>query len=404
MITREFWRALTHRFNEDRCFHTAGVLSYTTLLSIVPLLAVIFGVMALFPVFEKMQSGLQLMLFQNVLPESSDSIQLYLQRFTDQARNMTGAGVATLFVTALLTLATVDRTLNRIWRTTHTRSWLVGFLIYWAILSLGPILITISMAATSYLTSLSFMTDAVQLWGLKKFLFVTTPFLAATVAISLLYWIVPGQKVRFFSALAGGVVAALCFEAAKKGFLLYITYFPTYQAIYGAFAAVPIFLIWIYICWLIILFGAELVYGLDHFSGERQEAIAPENEFYLTFQILNHLHTAYQQGEESSLEHLMQLESDYAPDDIQAALERLQTANYITLSEAQDWLLKRDLNQVTVGDIFNSHHYVTPSQNVQSRRGTQWNGRLVALFSQAKLDLGQTLDIPLVKLFNTSSQ
>jgi len=265
---RDFSASLARHFINDRCPESAGALAYTSLLSLVPLMAVGFTLFAAFPAFNGFLDKAQDFIFGNFMPENAEAIQAHLRGFVGKASALTLPSLAALLGTALLSMATIDQTLNRIWKVRRQRSLVNAFIVYWAVLTLGPILIGVSLAITSYVASLPFLHDAVQ--PSKSGMFVRVlPFFAATLAFTLLYAIVPYRRIPLYHAMAGGVVAAALFELAKKGFTLFVTRFSTYEAIYGALAAVPIFLIWIYVSWLIILLGAEFTYCLgNRISGE----------------------------------------------------------------------------------------------------------------------------------------
>nr|VFJ90489.1 MAG: membrane protein [Candidatus Kentron sp. LFY] len=263
---KNFFTCLAYHFVNDRCLESAGALAYISLLSLVPLMTVGFTLFAAFPAFDESIGKVQNFVFGNLMPASGEIVRTHLRDFMDKASALTLPGLVALLVTALLSMATIDRTLNAIWKVRRHRSLVNAFTVYWAVLTIGPILIGISLAATSYVVSLPFFANTAHGPSDPGAFLELLPFFAAMLAFTLLYAIVPYRRVPIHHAMAGGVMAAVLFESAKEGFALFVTYFSTYEAIYGALAALPLFLIWIYLSWPIILFGAEFTYCLGNSS------------------------------------------------------------------------------------------------------------------------------------------
>lgn len=243
------------RFRQDGCANRAAALAFATLLSLVPLLTVSFSVLAAFPVSQELALKIQGFIFQNFVATSAEVVQQHLQAVIYQTSKLSAIGMLFLLATAVLMVFNMEQAFNVIWRTEKHRGFISAFLMYWAVLTLAPILIGIGLAVSTYLISLPFISSAANMLGLKKLLFAVTPYLSTLGAFTLLYLAVPNCKVQFRHAIVGGVIATILFELAKQGFVLYITHFSVYRLLYGALAAIPIFLVWIYLCWLIILFG-----------------------------------------------------------------------------------------------------------------------------------------------------
>ena len=268
-ITKKYLRYLFKRFKEDRIIVYSGYLSFVTLLSIVPLLAVIFSVFSLFPVFQDWRGEVESFVFKNFVPTLGESIQGYLIRFVENATNMTSLGLVALFLVALLLISSIDHTLNHIWRVRKNRRQLVSFSIYWVVLTIGPVLIGISLLTTSYLFSLTGFEDNTLL-AVRKLFLAFLPYLGSFSSFLLIYLLVPHTRVHFWSALSGAMIAAILFELSKSAFALYFTHFPVYKEIYGALAIIPLLFVWIFISWVVILVGAQVAASLDGFLDEER--------------------------------------------------------------------------------------------------------------------------------------
>ena len=256
-------RFAVKRSREDRIAQVAGSLTFTTMLAIVPLATVAFALFTAFPIFAKFQASLQMFLAQHLMPDQINSqIFKYLNQFASKAKGLTTAGMIVLFVTSVMTMMTVESAFNVIWRVAKPRPLAQRVLVYWAIVTLGPLLIGVSLSISSYLFARSSMlagehTTALLEWALAG---ATLPLTA--LAFALLYVYLPNCSVQWRDAVVGGLLAAVAFEFAKRGFGFYVRRMPTYTAVYGAFALVPLFLLWVYLCWFITLAGATIVSAL----------------------------------------------------------------------------------------------------------------------------------------------
>lgn len=256
---------LHHRISHDRLTVTAGSMAYVTLLSLVPLITVVIAALSTFPVFAGLGELLQNFVIENFVPAAGEVVKQYLNEFVANAGKMTAVGIGALFVVAMMLISSIDQSLNYIWRVHEKRRPVISFSIYWMVLTLGPVLVGSSIAVSSYLGSLNLL-DSEAVNGLFQRTLRWLPVLMSSSAFLGLYLLVPNTKVRFRHALLGAVIASVLFELSKKGFALYISNFPSYQVIYGALAVVPILFVWVYLCWCIVLFGAEITASL----GERK--------------------------------------------------------------------------------------------------------------------------------------
>ncbi len=246
-----FWQ----RFNQNKLTQAAGYLTYSTMLAIVPLIMVIFSIFSAFPVFNEVTGALKAFIFTNFAPSASDMVGQYIDEFVNNSKKMSAVGIISLIVVALMLINSIDRTLNSIWHDTETRPIFTSFAIYWLILTLGPLLVGVSIAASTYVKAM-FESAASFSFGLKLLSFV--PFLSTWFIFTLIYMVVPNKKVSIKHSAAGALIAAVFFTLGKQAFAWYIVTFPSYQLIYGAMATLPIMLLWIQLSWTVVLLGAQL--------------------------------------------------------------------------------------------------------------------------------------------------
>ncbi|MEZ2721054.1 YihY family inner membrane protein [Paenalcaligenes hominis] len=237
----------------------ASSLTFTTILAIVPLLAVVLSLFTAFPLFDDFRAALQEFLSSTLMPAAvSSTVMENLNQFAAKASSLTAVGSLFLIVTSIMLMSTIDQTFNDIWYVTEKRPWMQRVLVYWAILSLGPILAGASIWASTILAQDS-LGHINTLSFLSSFALSYIPFILTALAFSALFVYVPNRRILWRDAFVGGVFTTLALEILKSGFAFYLKQFPTYTLIYGAFATVPIFLMWVYLSWLVVLVGASLV-------------------------------------------------------------------------------------------------------------------------------------------------
>ncbi|MFM2486076.1 virulence factor BrkB family protein [Celerinatantimonas yamalensis] len=266
----DFAKFLINRIRSDRLTTTAGALAYTTLLSLVPMIAVVFSIISAVPSFSGVQTRLEDLLFSNFVPAAGDLLRSQINQFVTNASRTTTIGGVFVLVVAVLLIASVENALNRIWRRTRSRNLIRALPTYWMILTLGPVLVGASLAVSSYIFSLEFFSEN-SLGGFWPSMVRVVPIGLSTIAFMLLYLIMPNKRVRLRHAFAGALLAGVLFELGKRCFALYLSSFNSYQAIYGALAAIPILFVWVYISWIIVLLGAEYSAALDEFEQAEPE-------------------------------------------------------------------------------------------------------------------------------------
>ena len=255
------------RYAEDRCLGIAATLSYTSLLALVPLAAIGFAVLTVIPVFEDLREEVYVFVFNIFMPETGERLADYFDGFVKNAGSLTAVGIAGLVVTAIMLLATIGSTLNTIFRVARPRRLRARLLVYLAVLTLGPLVVGTSISLAAIFPAWVSWAGFDGFTGLLERLNWFVSALIVVVAFSLLYVGVPNQTVAWRNAIAGGLAAGILFSILRWVFGMYLLYFPVYRTIYGALSAVPIFLVWMYLSWAVILFGAVLTASLAEWRG-----------------------------------------------------------------------------------------------------------------------------------------
>lgn len=337
------------RFLHDDCRSNAAQLTYTTLFAIVPMLTVLFAVLSGIPSLQTLSQEITNVIFNNFLPDTGVKIQTYLNDFAKQASNLTVIGVLMLFVTSLLMLMTVERAFNQVWKVRQPRLSLIAFLRYWAVLSLGPLLLGVAFTVSSYLTSLRVMSNAGELVdnvfpGLQ-----IMPAIFTTLAFTLLYITVPNCKVPVKAGFQAGLFAAILFEAAKRLFGLFIANFSSYQLVYGAFAAFPIFLIWIYVSWMIVLLGVEVSRALTLY---KEQHFSHRHPLLALMDVLQLFHRRQQAGHSVSDVEAMSILGRYEVETWSEMANLLLSLNYIQKTEIGNYVLVRNLDRISFWEFY----------------------------------------------------
>ena len=351
-LARHAWQ----HFQEDRCLEEAASLSYTSLLAMVPLLAVIFGIISAFPVFSQFSGKLQSFIFDNLMPATGEQIETYLDTFLASVSSLTLPGTIMLFVTALLLMFRIEVAFNRIWRVERSRTLTNRIVMYWAVLTLGPILIgaAIALSAQNIFSALGIRGEIAPGWHAAGIFFLSW------LAFTMIFVLVPNRRVQFRDAVVGAFLSAVLFEAAKSGFVAYVSN-ANYSVIYGALATIPIFLFWLYIVWTVVLFGASLAASLTTFSEKVNLGEWPDKwAFQLVYRLTGHLWSAQRKGEAVSSMDLLELEQKASERQVLALLQQLAKVRIVTLDQDDRWMLARDLDEVSLGELYHCGNYYLP--------------------------------------------
>ncbi|PNK60128.1 YihY family inner membrane protein [Psychrobacter sp. FDAARGOS_221] len=399
-----FLRFLVRHFLEDNCQQKAASLTYTTLLSIVPILTVLLMILSSVPALESVREQISQVIYSNLLPQSSLQVSEYLNNFAEKSSNLTAIGAMVLFVTTIMTLTTIERAFNQIWRVEERSGGLKSILRYWTIITLGPLVLGTAFIASSAVQSLSLLNKQVAGYGIDWSFWVQVISFAVTVAGFIgMYWFIPKARVPWKTAAIAGVFVAVVFELLRNVFGLIMSNFTSYEAIYGAFAAFPILLLWIYMSWNLILLGVEISYTLTIFaSGE----VHPRHPLISLLDMLNLLHERYQQGQCAKEQELRDVLGRKELPKWFTYLNYLKQNELITATSDGEYVLKKDLHNLTLWDFYRTLPYPLPIKNELDdvKLNTEQPGVKLLLdrLEHTEAYVRKELDIPLFDIFSQS--
>ncbi len=347
-----FARFLAKRFLDDRLFQAAAALAYTTVFALVPLAMVVFGVLSAFPVFNEWSDQLSDYIFSNFVPSAASSVSGYLKQFSASAGKLTAAGVIALVVSLLITLNSVEATFNRIWRVGTTRPQLSRFLVYWTVLTLGALVAAASLAISVRFFALPvFATSGGKI--LQTLSLTLAPILIEFAAIAAIYRVVPHRTIKLRYAVAGALIATILLELIKWALGVYLGSFNSYQNIYGQVAVLPILLLWIYLGWIAILLGASFASAISAFRYQPVSMRLPLGyEFYALLRLLGRFSQARAEGRGLHSDEILNMEPILTDSLAQQLLCQLGDINLLRRDEHGEWLLARDLDDMTLAELY----------------------------------------------------
>jgi membrane protein len=357
----QFLRTVARRFVKDRVLVSAASLSYTSLLAIVPLFAIAFSVMMAFPVLDGMTQKLLGIVLSYTAPHVGGELEGYVDRFVSNTSQLTALGVIWLTVTAVMLLSTIESAFNAIWRVEHARPMGMRLLAYWTTLTLGPLLLGAGLSLSTAVFAMSnFSALGVDLHGLRSFGLRLLPFLFAAGGFVILYLALPNRRVAFRHAVLGGLAASVLFELLKAGFGVYVRHAGTFESVYGSLAALPVFLIWMYLAWAVVLIGAVVAATRPEWMAARRAAdfgpLTPSRVLLRALQVMGTLLAAGCANEKVDETRLLTA-TDGDGQALSVVLARLQDAGYVARTEADQPVLARDLDGVTVADLHTALGY-----------------------------------------------
>jgi membrane protein len=391
---------LISRFGIDRCSANAAALTYMSLFALVPLMTVLYTMASAVPAFQGLEAQIEAFLFENLLPESGSDIQDYLSDFSRQAKNLTGFGIGFLVVTAVLMLRNIEKAFNQIWRTRENRSAVSSFLLYWAVLSLAPVTLGLALGISTYLNSFADMVVSFDITGVGAYLLKAAPILLNTAGFTLLYAAVPNCSVPLRHALIGGFVAAAAFNIARSTFTTLVVG-SSYTFIYGAFAAVPLFLLWIYLSWNIVLMGAVLVHSFSAYQSleqaSRPTVLKALDVLYL-FWLKQKTGTAVNELDILKANHevVRGIDSETWSELRDLFLEK----KLITQSDRGEYLLSRDLHGITFWQLKEWVNTEQPLSEDDIKTQLNWQSDAYSMLRNQRQQQREALDPTLAELFS----
>jgi len=340
-------------------------------------------------------------IYSNLLPQSSLQVSKYINNFAEKSTNLTAIGIMILFVTTIMTLTTVERAFNQIWRVDERSGGLKSLLRYWTIITLGPLVLGTAFIASSAVQSLSFLNRQIAGYGIDWSFWVQVVSIGITVAGFIgMYWFIPKARVPAKSAIIAGVIIAVVFELLKHVFGTVMTNFTSYEAIYGAFAAIPIFLLWIYLSWNLILLGVEISYTVTIFETEE---VYPRHPLLSLLDMLNLVYSRYLKGEAVSEQELRNVLGRKELPKWYIYINYLKDSNLITMTEDDDYVLKKDLSTMTLWDFYRTLPYPLPIKDELDEMTLEdqepWLSLLVDRFEDTEAFARQQLNLPLADIF-----
>ncbi|MBE9537672.1 MAG: YihY family inner membrane protein [Proteobacteria bacterium] len=399
---RPLWRRLAYlfsRFGIDRCSENAAALTYMSLFALVPLMTVIYTMASAVPAFQGLEENIQAFLFENLMPDTNSEIQDYLSDFSRQAKNLTGFGIAFLVVTAVLMLRNIEKAFNHIWRTRENRSAVSSFLLYWAVLGLAPLTIGLALGISTYLAAFAARFGDLDLLGVGAMMLKTAPLLLSTAAFSFLYLAVPNCRVPYKHALIGGFAAAVAFNIARSLFTTIVAG-SSYTLIYGAFAAVPLFLLWIYLSWNIVLMGGVLVHSMSAYQS-LEEAARPT-----LLKALDILYLLWQKQKTGDVVREIELLNNN-----NAVVNGLDSETWsglrdtflehkiISQDERGHFLLSRDLHTISFWQLKEWINEELPLENEDISSPIKWQESAYKMLRSQRTQQRELLNIKLAELF-----
>jgi membrane protein len=351
------------RFNADGCFAASGALSYTTLISLVPLAVIAFGSLAVFPILSQVHDELLALVFRALVPSIGEQAEWWFRAFTNSAAQTTAIGVAGIAATGILLLVTVEDQLNLIWRVTSSRPWVQRILAYWTLITLGPLLIGISLSLSTYFEIAARQVGLGQeaaAWFASSWLHSlarAVPALLEFITLTLLYCLIPNCAVRWRDGALGALVATIAIEFLKVGFTIYISASSFYQTVYGALAIIPIFLLWMYISWMAVLLGAVAAAALPNWRIDERVGTIPSGGVRLGFSLalIASLARAQRRGAAKSTPALA-TELGVATTVIDEHMKPLVDAGLVAHTQDGRWVLAWSPETATLHDLYEALH------------------------------------------------
>ncbi len=386
---------MVRQYQIKSCQKSAASLTYVTLFATVPMMTVTYSMFSIIPAFQNIGDELQSLLFRQFLPNSEQDLGKYLKDFSAQARQLTALGLAFLLVSAYLMLKNIEQNFNSIWGVPRGRRGVANFLLYWAILSLGPLLLGVALGMSTYLASFRLLVGTYDSLGVFEWVFQFVPWVLTWAAFTLLFVAVPNCKVSVRHAMIGGFFTTLGFQGLKAAFS-WIVGHSSFSLIYGAFAALPLFLLWVNLIWTVILGGAVFVYAI----GAHQIVLRDRNypDLFASLMVLWRCYRAAEKGHTVSERLLMQ---GLAAEQWLRIRDALVKHRVITANYQGDYLLSQNLQLLSLQKL--SDILALPRQLPEDREDlaqVPWGKEAIHILGGVDSSSEQLLAIKVAELFN----
>lgn len=389
-----FLRFVAKRFQADGATRIAAALSYTSLLSLVPLIAIALAMLAAFPAFDAIRADLIGAAVKNLVPAIGNVVETQISRFIANAGKLTAAGVVGLALTAVMLLVTIERAFNMIFRVARERPLLSKLLIYWTGLTLGPLLLGVAVSLQGYVA-------AAKAWPMAQavspMLSLPLPFLLTVLVFTGLYAAIPNRRVLVKDAVAGAVVAAVLFAGLRWGFAFYVTSSKAYTNLYGAVAAVPIFLFWMFLSWGVVLVGAEITAALPEWRAGHHETTRRAKgarRLTLALEVLARLQQAMTAASKGAARQDLLAATAAAEPELNAVLQKLCDSGFAAPLAGGRHLLARDLDHTTLADLATALE-LNLALDDELLSAAPWRAKVAPLVAEARERQRAALDVPL---------
>lgn len=396
-----FVRFIVGRIQEDQVNRVAASLSYTSTLALVPALALALAILAAFPAFEKVRQSVLDFILSNFVPDTQLSMTDALTGFVSAAGELTTIGILGLIVTSVMLLLTIEGAFNRIYRVLRPRPLMARLAVFWTVITISPLLLGLSFSLSGYFLTVRTLFGGEEPGALSVLLGAAMPTLITAAAFTLIYTAVPNRRVRLGDAIIGGIVAALSFALLRYGFTVFVSSMQTYQTLYGAVAALPVFLVWLFLSWLVILAGAEITAGLHDWRRLEHELEAgPGGRLALAMDVLAALYRAAGSGaglQQQALRNNLEVkEAALIP-----ILEELRAGSFISIADDGVWRLGRDLSRTPASELVHHLGYGVPlAPGLEGQHDAV--ERLSELMTEAQANEKDVLQRPIASLIDES--
>lgn len=395
------------RFSDVRGWRMSAALGYTSLLAVVPLTAIAFAMLAAFPVFEGVRSRFQEIVFANFLPSSAEAMRDYLDLFVSNTATLSAVGIIGLAATAVLLLGTIEADLNNIFRVRRPRAMVPRLLVFWAMITLGPLLLGASFSLSTYFFAATAWLGLDIVSGPMGYLSASAPTLIIIVLLTVFYAVIPNRSVRWADAAAGAAVAGILFSVLRKVFGWYVVTFPTYQNVYGALSVVPIFLLWTYFSWTVVLLGAVITASI----GEWRSAGGRPREIHETMSarlvvavaVLSTLAAAARAHKGATRLSRLHRGVGVTEETVERLLEMLRAEGFVERTSGGGWVLAVDPAHTTLYELYRALG-LGFAEELRTPMNSGWGSRLGEVLARVKRNNEDAMSLTLDQLLATDSE